>query len=320
MKLKKILALACSLVMCLSMIAATSLVADAAVDGVTATLEFAGYETKGAATFAVINVKATIPDTLVPYKLNAADWVETFEDTYEGTMIQSVGFDIPNVDGLAYTASLSSCAEYVQLQNNTSAKKVTIYAANTGALDTYYAGEVDTLATLYYRITGDVAATYEIALTDAVIGLVDVDASTGAGIPREYTFGDFEVTNATVKPADPEPTVNMVSTTEIVDVQKADTVEGEATDYQYGSAIGISGTTDGAIFKKMIWAITVGSDRLYSEAFDVSLEGDFKVAATFINGNKVDDNNVAFSDAGAIFTDGVEDYFTNDADAANKAE
>lgn len=213
MKLKKILALASALVLSVSVFASTAIVADAAVDGATATLEFVGYETKGAATFAVINVKATIPDTLVPYKVNAADWVNTFEDTYEGKMLQSVGFDIPYVDGLAYVGSLSSAASYVQITDNTVAKKVIVNTANTGAYDTYYAGSIDTLATLYFRITGDVNATYDVKLTDAVIGLVEItDPTKNVAIPKEYTFADFTVANATVKPAvADEPTAETVA-------------------------------------------------------------------------------------------------------------
>lgn len=213
MKLKKLLALACSLVMSASLFASTALVADAAVEGATATLEFAGYETKGTATFAVINVKATIPDTLVPYELVAADWETTFEDTYKGKMIQAVGFDIPNVDGLSYTASLSSCAEYVQLQSNTASNTIQVYAANTGSYDTYYAGEVDVLATLYYRITGDIDATYNLALSNAKFVLVDIDSTTGKATPYTYAFEDFTVTNATVKPEEEEePTTPVVDT------------------------------------------------------------------------------------------------------------
>lgn len=201
MKLKKILALACSLVMTCSMFVAT---ANAAVDGCTATLEFAGYEVKGTTTFAKINVKATIPDTLVPYEMVPADWETTFEDSYKGLMVQSVGFDIPNVAGLTFVSSLSSAAEYVQLKDNKADGKLTIYAANTGSYDTYYAGEVGTLATLSYRITGDVNAAYDVALSDAVIGLVTINED-GSATPKEYTFADFAVTNATVKPAEPEP-------------------------------------------------------------------------------------------------------------------
>ncbi len=208
MKLKRILALVCSLVM----LASTSLVANAAVDGATATLEFAGYETKGTTTFAVINVKATLPDTLVPYELVAADWETTFEDTYKGLAVKSVGFDIPKVDGLTYITSLSSCAEYVQIQDNTTTNKITIYAANTGSPETYYAGTIDTLATLYYRITGDVNATYNLALTDAVIWLTEFSGSgTLVQTDKGYTFNDFTVTNAVVKPAVEEPTTATVT-------------------------------------------------------------------------------------------------------------
>lgn len=200
MKLKKLLALACSLVMSASLFASTALVADAAVEGATATLEFAGYEVKGAATFAKINVKATIPETLVPYEVIAADWVDTFEDSYKGLMIQGVGFDIPNVAGLTYVGSLSTKADFVTLTDNKTDSKLQISYAATGSYDTYYAGSVDTLATLYYRITGDLNATYNVALSDAVIGLVSIDEVTGSATPYEYTFKDFTVTGATVEP------------------------------------------------------------------------------------------------------------------------
>lgn len=211
MKLKKILALACSLVMASSMFVAT---ANAAVEGCTATLEFAGYEVKGTTTFAKINVKATIPDTLVPYEMIPADWETTFEDSYKGLMLQGVGFDIPNVAGLTYVSSLSSAAEYVQLQDNKAEGKVTVYAANSNSYDTYYAGEVDTLATLTYRITGDVNGTYDVALSDAVIGLVSMNAD-GTATPKKYTFSDFAVTNATVKPAAPEVKELSIEATEV---------------------------------------------------------------------------------------------------------
>lgn len=209
MKLKKILALVCSVAMSASLFVSTAVVADAAVEGATATLEFAGYEVKGTATFAKINLKVTIPDTLVPYELVAADWVETYEDTYKGLMLQGCQFDIPNVTGLTYVASLSTAPGYAPINVNATANTVQIITANTGALSSYYAGDINNdIATLYYRITGDVDATYNLTLSSANIGLVDVDATSGAAAPRGYVTSDFTIKNAVVKPASTGGSVN----------------------------------------------------------------------------------------------------------------
>ena len=202
MKLKKILALVCSVAMSASLFVSTAVVADAAVEGVTASLEFAGYEVKGTATFAKVNLKVTIPDTLVPYEMVPADWETTFEDSYKGVMLQGCQFDIPNVDGLTYVASLSKAPGYAPFNANATANTLQIITANTGALNTYYAGDINNdIATIYYRITGDVNATYNLNLSSANIGLVDVDATSGLGMPRGYITSDFTIKNAVIKPA-----------------------------------------------------------------------------------------------------------------------
>lgn len=240
MKLRKVLALMSALVLSVSVFASTAIVADAAVEGVTATLEFAGYEVKGTTTFAKINVKATIPDTLVPYTMIPADWETTFEDSYEGLMLQGVGFEIPNVAGLTYVASLSSKADYITITDNKTSNKVILSYAATGAFDTYYAGSIDTLATLYYRMTGDTNAAYDVNLTKAVIGLFDVNPVTGSGTPREYKTADFTIKNTTVKPAAPSVEV---ATTGAWDTGSGILVIGKVTGDATEKGITIAGYT-----------------------------------------------------------------------------
>jgi len=254
MKLKKILALVCSVAMSASLFVSTSVVADAAVDGATATLEFAGYETKGTSTFAVIKVKATIPDTLVPYEMIPADWETTFADDYKGLILQGCGFDIPNVTGLTYISSLSSSASYVQIQSNTAAGKLTIYAANTGSYDTWYAGEIDELATLYYRITGNVDDTYNLELTDAVIKLYSISGDGDGNLvatPKEYTKNDFTITNATVKPAS---TVDTVAATSVA---LAEPGEGEKLDTTSEAAVAYKVEKTFASGQTAYWTATI---------------------------------------------------------------
>ncbi len=218
MKLKKILALVASVAIAASSFVSTTMVANAAE--ATARLEFDRYETVGTTLFAYVNVYASIPDTLVPYEVEYADWENTFYDEYSGKMLQSVGFDIPHVTGLSYIANKSSIAEYLQFKNNTTDKKWTIYTLNTGSYESYYAGEINKIATLCFRITGDKEAAYDVALSSAKIGIVEIsseydadqDINVAKGTPIEYVITD--ITNAVIKPEEPAgPTTDVVGTT-----------------------------------------------------------------------------------------------------------
>lgn len=116
----------------------------------------------------------------------------------------------------------------------------------------------------------------------------------------------------------------------LVATANKEAVTAEAT-YQIGTAVGMTATTpEGVAFTKMIWAIANGADRLYSKVVELpNVTGDFSVAATFVNGTHnanyadaevVESIAISADDFDAIFTDGTNDYFTNAADATNKAE
>lgn len=173
---------------------------------------------------------------------------------------------------------------------------------------------VNVVATL--TVDKSVEAVYTITLTGDTLILGD---DFGTPINDGATYPTATIT---VKAADPEPTINTIAPTEVVDVAAADKIGEDATDYEIGSGLGMSVSAGETIFNKMIWAITVDGARKYSAPVALGgVSGDFKVAATFINGNKVDNNTQAFSEVGAIFQDSEgADWFTNEDDAANKAE
>lgn len=151
----------------------------------------------------------------------------------------------------------------------------------------------------------------------------------------------FEVINAKVEDTNGVAhtvTVNQIVSEEIggeegselVATANKEAVTANAT-YQIGTAVGMTATApEGVAFTKMIWAIANGADRLYSKVVELpNVSGEFSVAATFVNGTHnanyadaevVESIAISADDFDAIFTDGTNDYFTNDADAANKAE
>lgn len=286
MKLKKILAFTCSLVMVVSMIASTALVADAAIDGYNVTLNFVGYETKGTATFAKINVDLEVPDTLSAYTMTPADWETTFEDSYTGFALQGMAVEIPDVAGLTFVGSLSKVNEPVSITDG--ATSVKLVYANTGDPSTYYAGELNkTIATLYYRITGDVAGTYEMTATDIVVKYYNWTGSSKPAI-IERTFGDFKLTNAIVKPEVSEPTVEWLPiTAEVVEFVGEDPSN---VDYAYG----INTTCAGAV--QMIFAADADEARQYSK--EIAVDGATgAVNVGFVSAEKLANVGVLFRDA-----------------------
>lgn len=197
--MKKILALVCSVVMIVSMFAIST---NAAVDGLTATLtgsieNISGYD------YIKVVVSATIPDTLVAYKETVAG-PPFFTTTYEGKMVAQVGFDIPYVDGLTYIPSMSSCADYLKIQQNNAKAQFSIYC-NVDDYSKTYAGEIDELATLYFY-PSDATATYSFNIKNAEIQLYNF-ADSSNSTPSKIIYGnsDFTVTNAVVAPKVEEP-------------------------------------------------------------------------------------------------------------------
>jgi hypothetical protein len=105
------------------------------------------------------------------------------------------------------------------------------------------------------------------------------------------------------------------------------TTDAAATDCQIGTGIGLTANAGEAVFTKMIWALTSGENKLFSKVIELpGISGEFKVAATFINGSHNEKfdvevvESVAIDAVNAIFTDGTADYFTDATDAALKAE
>lgn len=145
----------------------------------------------------------------------------------------------------------------------------------------------------------------------------------------DYKNGNFNTniveTTFSLGGGEDDEEVNVIVPSDVKAVT-ADTVNGEATDYQIGSGLGMTVNTD-ATFTMMKWAITTEAGRLFSKTIALpNVTGEFKVAATFINGAHANEFGkdvvapVEFSEVGAIFSDGTADYFTNEADAALKAE
>lgn len=218
--MKKIIALACTLVMLVSMF---TISANAAVDGCTVTLDFAGYtyNDAGTVTYALVDVYVTIPDTLAPYEVGEND---DGDEIFSGRMLQSVGIDIPTPAGLKFNTSRTSAASYVQVNNDKTTDTVKVYAANTGAYSSYYAGSIDKVATIAYKIEATEAV--ELTVTNAVIGLVDVEED-GTVVPREYKFADFTCTGETVSPektSEPETVEGSKVTSEVSEVTIGDAV------------------------------------------------------------------------------------------------
>jgi hypothetical protein len=199
MKINRLIAATCSLAIFASF-AVTSATMVSAAEGYKIDLSFAGYEVKGTTTFAKIDVNLTVPDTLSPYAMVPADWETTFEDTYSGFALQGLQVEIPKVDGLTYIASLSSTSEPIaSIADGASALKL-VYA-NTGEYASYYAGDLNkSLATIYYRITGDVDGTYELTVSDAVLKYASWSGTSSKYTPIEYVFSDFTIDSGIIKP------------------------------------------------------------------------------------------------------------------------
>ena len=186
--MKKILALVFLVIMIVSTFAITT---NAAVEGVSVTLEFTGYEVvSAAATFAKVDVSVTVPETLKAYKEIEPDWVTSMEYTYEGLLLQGMEVSIPYVEGLTFVKekSVARC-DYVTINANETEKKAYLSYAATGAKDTYYSGEIGKVATLYYLVS-DTTATYDLAVSDVVYGFTSASGTT-TWTPYEYTKDDF---------------------------------------------------------------------------------------------------------------------------------
>lgn len=120
-----------------------------------------------------------------------------------------------------------------------------------------------------------------------------------------------------------EDDVNVIVPSDV----KSVTTDAAATDCQIGTGIGLTANAGEAVFTKMIWALTSGENKLFSKVIELpGISGEFKVAATFINGSHNEKfdvevvESVAIDAVNAIFTDGTADYFTDATDAALKAE
>lgn len=275
--MKKFIAFVCALAMMISVMAATTLVASAAVTEPTVVLEFAGYEVVGGGvtTFAKIDVIVEIPDNFVPYAALEPDWVNTFDYSYEGLMLQGFAVDIPYIEGLQFIKAKSSvtnaafAAAGLAVNDNTKESKAQLAYLATGAPETYYTGELGKVATLYYRVTGDVNGSYDVAASDIVIGLVDVNED-GALISREYKFADVAITNATVAPAQPEPEeekVVMTAAPFITDVATSEEKDG----WQAGQAVALQfATADLAEFVAMNWKLTVAGVNRFAKVDDAA--------------------------------------------------
>lgn len=211
--MKKILALICSIVMIVSLFTVTT---SAATDGVTASLEFKGYETVGAATFAIVDLKVTIPDTLAPYVVNEPDYIESMTYSFSGQAVQGFGFEIPYVDGLTFVKARCSSTIGATITADSTNKMAKITMANTGGFEGYFSGDLTTIATLQYRVA-DTTATYTLAPTKATVKLYNWDNATdvdedGAPDPTsidiiEYLTADFTMTGTQVKPEEEEEPV-----------------------------------------------------------------------------------------------------------------
>lgn len=157
---------------------------------------------------------------------------------------------------------------------------------------------------------------------DASFALTNVSKVDGVTLAAGLATNNFAIA---APGSDEEEESNIVATSD------REAVTEKAT-HQIGTAVGMTVTVpDGITFQKMIWVIANGSERLYSQEkidlSDLSVSGDIRVAATFVNGSHNDvyadaevvaPLTIGENDFDAIFTDGTNDYFTNEADV--KAE
>jgi len=157
-------------------------------------------------------------------------------------------------------------------------------------------------------------ATADVDVIDAsCFELINVKVEDYNGTPHTVTANQIEA-------AAPAPSVNTVAAAETI---KTDVMTSqEPAGYEKGQGFALRfAAGDVANFTKMIWALTVDGAKKYSDAvaFNAAAIADdaqVEVAATFLN-----QNEAAVSAVNAIFCteDGTE-YFTDAADADNKAE
>lgn len=213
--MKKIIALVCALVMMVSVFASMSIVSYAAVDGVTATLDFVGFEKPSdLVTFAVVDLYVTIPEELSAYRAVEPDYINSIEYTYEGVTIQGFGFYIPYVEGLTFVAPKSSTTiPNATVSADANNNRAAVMYAATGSYDTYYAGELNKIATLYYMVS-DATATYDLALSSATVGIAAWSGTTANPTTYEYRSSEdaFTITNAVVEPEEEEVEYENVDT------------------------------------------------------------------------------------------------------------
>lgn len=240
MKLKKLIALVSSIAMISSFaVSSVAYAADENTNACEVSLKFTGYEKKGTATFAKVDVDLKVPETLSPYELKGADWETTFEDTYHGLTLQGLAIDIANVDGLAYVASLSTINEPVSATAASTALKLTYVNADSPTKG--YSGEISkTLATLWYRITDatKVDATYNMSITNTVVGYTYwKGTSDSKTYEKGYTFNDFTVNGCTIKPEAKDPTIALDPTSATLKMGETETVKITATTENFDGTV-----------------------------------------------------------------------------------
>lgn len=249
MKFKKLIALASSIAMVTTVAISSAAYAENTAPETTApevSLSFAGYEKKGAATFAKVNVDLKVPETLAPYELKAADWETTFEDTYSGFVLQGLAIEVTNVSGLAYVASLSTVNEPVSATLGKETLKLSYLNADAAAKG--YSGDISkNLATLWFRITdaSKVDATYEMNIVDTVVGYNYWSGTSDSTVKATgYTFDDFTVKGCTIKPESKDPTIAVTPSPLGLKYGETKTLTAATTDFD--------GTVE--------WTITEGAD------------------------------------------------------------
>ena len=159
-----------------------------------------------------------------------------------------------------------------------------------------------------------VAKEYEIKFNSSLSAALDY--ADFSDQPTGYEDGKI-----VVKAAGPSTTLVK---TDSVKEYNCTTVGGVETDTQIGAALGLQFTKPAAtLLPKMIWAVQTPAGRRYSNPVAVDLgdvEGTITVAATFLNGTHANEfgaavvEPVVISEVDGIFTDGTNDYFTNEAD------
>ena len=178
-----------------------------------------------------------------------ADWDTTFEDTYVGSVFSGFGISIPYVDGLTYVGSLSTTSDAkISIDNNANEKLIKVNNANTASYDQAISTYNNPIATLYYRITGDVDATYNLTIADAGASIFKWDGSANA-TPKEtsYKMADFNLSGCTVKPEVEEPEEPVVTDPYTLSAAAAgNEVDGQKT---YYTTVTVNTAKEGARFQ-----------------------------------------------------------------------